>query len=84
MAAQPFDWTQFLTLAQELAERPQEASLRSSVSRAYISFTTSPSLELPETASNLSGANLPIYSYGDSITTAPKGHVLLLDRSLNA
>jgi len=35
MAAQPFDWSQFLTLAQELARRPQEASLRSSVSRAY-------------------------------------------------
>ena len=30
-----FDWAEFLTLAKELAQRPEEASLRSAVSRAY-------------------------------------------------
>jgi hypothetical protein len=31
----PFDWSQYLTLATELAARNDEASLRSSISRAY-------------------------------------------------
>lgn len=31
----PFDWLQYLTLATELAGRSDEASLRSSISRAY-------------------------------------------------
>jgi len=35
MANQPFDWTGYLALAQELATRNEEACLRSSVSRAY-------------------------------------------------
>jgi uncharacterized protein (UPF0332 family) len=35
MAAQPFDWLGYLTLAQELGGRTEEASLRSSLSRAY-------------------------------------------------
>ncbi len=30
-----FDWAEFLTLAKELAQRSDEASLRSAVSRAY-------------------------------------------------
>jgi uncharacterized protein (UPF0332 family) len=33
----PFDWTKFLTLAQELATRVDDASRRSAVSRAYYS-----------------------------------------------
>jgi uncharacterized protein (UPF0332 family) len=32
-----FDWTEFLTLAKELAARPDEAARRSAVSRAYYS-----------------------------------------------
>lgn len=35
MAAQPFDWTGYFTLANELAERADEASLRSAISRVY-------------------------------------------------
>jgi hypothetical protein len=35
MAAQPFDWTGYYTLASELAARADEASLRSAMSRAY-------------------------------------------------
>ncbi len=35
MAAQPFDWTSYYTLANELAGRADEASLRSAISRAY-------------------------------------------------
>jgi hypothetical protein len=35
MAAQVFDWSDFLTLADELAKRPEEACLRTSISRAY-------------------------------------------------
>ena len=32
---QPFDWPDFLTLADELSRRPEEACLRTSISRAY-------------------------------------------------
>ena len=35
MADQPFDWSDYLRLAQELAARKDEACLRSSLSRAY-------------------------------------------------
>jgi uncharacterized protein (UPF0332 family) len=36
MAAAPFDWSEYLGLAQELGERSgDEAALRSSISRAY-------------------------------------------------
>jgi len=35
MATQPFDWSQFLALAQGLAARGTEACCRSSLSRAY-------------------------------------------------
>ena len=35
MAAQSFDWTGYYTLANELAQRRDEASLRSAISRAY-------------------------------------------------
>jgi uncharacterized protein (UPF0332 family) len=31
----PFDWSEFLTLADELGQRADEASLRSALSRAY-------------------------------------------------
>ena len=31
----PFDWLEFLTLAEELGERADEGSLRSALSRAY-------------------------------------------------
>jgi uncharacterized protein (UPF0332 family) len=31
----PFDWNQYLSLANELAERSDEAALRSAISRAY-------------------------------------------------
>jgi hypothetical protein len=31
----PFDWTNFLTLAEVLATRPDEAAKRTSISRAY-------------------------------------------------
>ncbi len=31
----PFDWTQYLMLAEELAQRTDEAALRSAISRAY-------------------------------------------------
>ena len=30
-----FDWTEYLTLAQELVQREEEACLRSAISRAY-------------------------------------------------
>jgi uncharacterized protein (UPF0332 family) len=35
MAAQPFDWTGYFTLADELSRRRDEASLRTAISRAY-------------------------------------------------
>ena len=35
MAAQPFDWTSYYTLANELAGRADEASRRSAISRTY-------------------------------------------------
>jgi hypothetical protein len=35
MAAQPFDWSEYLRLAEELAARQDEASIRSALSRAY-------------------------------------------------
>jgi uncharacterized protein (UPF0332 family) len=35
MAAQPFDWIRYYTLANELAGRADEASRRSAISRAY-------------------------------------------------
>jgi hypothetical protein len=35
MAAQPFNWSGYLQLAEELAERRDEASMRSALSRAY-------------------------------------------------
>ena len=35
MAAQPFNWTGYYTLANELAVRADEASRRSAISRAY-------------------------------------------------
>jgi uncharacterized protein (UPF0332 family) len=35
MAARPFDWTGYYTLADELAARADEASRRSAISRAY-------------------------------------------------
>jgi uncharacterized protein (UPF0332 family) len=35
MASQPFDWVGFINLAEELAKRTDEASLRSAISRAY-------------------------------------------------
>src|SRR5438874_5019813 len=35
MAEQPFDWADYLKLAQELATRKEEACLRCSLSRAY-------------------------------------------------
>jgi hypothetical protein len=35
MAGQPFDWTEYYTLATELAARADEASLRSAMSRGY-------------------------------------------------
>lgn len=31
----PFDWTEYLTLARELAQRTEESALRSAISRAY-------------------------------------------------
>jgi hypothetical protein len=33
----PFDWNHFLTLAEELAVRPDDASKRTAISRAYYS-----------------------------------------------
>jgi|ERR1700677_48229 uncharacterized protein (UPF0332 family) len=33
----PFDWNQYMVLAEELALRPDEASKRSAISRAYYS-----------------------------------------------
>jgi hypothetical protein len=35
MADQPFDWSDYLNLARELAARKEESCLRSSLSRAY-------------------------------------------------
>jgi len=35
MAAAPFDWSQYVGLAQELGRRADEAALRSAISRAY-------------------------------------------------
>jgi hypothetical protein len=35
MAATSFDWSDYLELAEELAKRADEASLRSAISRAY-------------------------------------------------
>lgn len=35
MAAQPFNWNGYFTLANELARRADEASRRSAISRAY-------------------------------------------------
>jgi hypothetical protein len=35
MAAQPFDWSQYFRLADELAKRPEESALRSAISRTY-------------------------------------------------
>jgi uncharacterized protein (UPF0332 family) len=35
MAAPPFDWSQYLRLAEELAKRPEESAQRSALSRAY-------------------------------------------------
>jgi uncharacterized protein (UPF0332 family) len=35
MAPAPFDWSQYFTLADELAKRPEESALRSALSRAY-------------------------------------------------
>jgi hypothetical protein len=35
MAEQPFDWTEYLKLAEDLATRHEEACLRTSLSRAY-------------------------------------------------
>jgi hypothetical protein len=35
MADRPFDWSEYLKLAQQLAARNEEACLRSSLSRAY-------------------------------------------------
>jgi uncharacterized protein (UPF0332 family) len=35
MAAQPFSWTDYLTLAQELSARKEEHCLRTAISRAY-------------------------------------------------
>ena len=35
MATQPFDWSQYFNLAEELAKRSDEAALRSALSRAY-------------------------------------------------
>jgi hypothetical protein len=35
MAAKPFDWPDFLTLAEELAARPEEHCLRTAIGRAY-------------------------------------------------
>lgn len=35
MAAQPFDWSSYFTLANELAAKGDEASRRSAISRAY-------------------------------------------------
>ena len=37
IVAAPFDWSTYLTLAEELAKRTDEASLRSAVSRTYYS-----------------------------------------------
>jgi hypothetical protein len=31
----PFDWSEYLQLAEELGRRPDEGSLRSAISRAY-------------------------------------------------
>ena len=35
MASPPFDWSEYLTLAEELGKRADEASLRSTLSREY-------------------------------------------------
>jgi uncharacterized protein (UPF0332 family) len=35
MAAKPFDWPDFLTLAEELAARPEEHCLRTAIGRTY-------------------------------------------------
>jgi uncharacterized protein (UPF0332 family) len=35
MSAAPFDWSEYLKLAEELGKRADEASLRSAISRAY-------------------------------------------------
>ncbi|HXM59650.1 MAG TPA: hypothetical protein VN950_02265 [Terriglobales bacterium] len=35
MSPPPFDWSQYFTLANELAKRPEESALRSALSRAY-------------------------------------------------
>jgi uncharacterized protein (UPF0332 family) len=35
MSVAPFNWNEYFTLAQDLAARPDEASLRSAISRAY-------------------------------------------------
>jgi hypothetical protein len=35
MAAAPFDWSEYLRLAEELGTREDDAALRSSISRAY-------------------------------------------------
>jgi len=35
MSATPFDWPRYLRLAKELAKNPDEASLRTAISRAY-------------------------------------------------
>jgi uncharacterized protein (UPF0332 family) len=35
MADSPFDWSEYFRLAQELARRADEASVRSAISRAY-------------------------------------------------
>jgi hypothetical protein len=39
MAPQAFDWNQYLTLAQELGRRGEEAALRSSISGRTTAFT---------------------------------------------
>jgi len=35
MPSAPFDWSEYFTLADALGKRPDEASLRSAISRAY-------------------------------------------------
>ena len=53
-----FDWVDYLTLAQELGQRPDAAALRSTISRAYYAAYCKARQQLRE-----SGLNVPSNSH---------------------
>ena len=66
MASQPFSWSEYLRLAQDLGKRSDEASLRSAISRAYY-YVYHLGLDRARSNNFTFSEGGCMYSYGDAL-----------------